>query len=244
MKFYQYLRAKHIKTELFFAACLLSVLAFYPSAAAMYACALLLPIVFGGLRGGLITGALAVLCAYLISSFVMITEVKRVEEKTWVYATTWGTLIARPELKPGDVLSGKFHKQKYAFVKAGRFARGYYFADRIDKISHVPLAADILRKRAELSDNLFLLSGGRAYLTQALALGDRRYLPDYIRDIYTITGLGHLLAVSGLHTGLYAGLVFALFFFLPMKLRSLPVMAAMLLLMPFTGFKVTVMRGL
>ncbi len=240
--FYAYQSFRY-KTELFFFSCLLSVLLFYPSDTAMYLCAFILPVVFGGVRKGVPVGLAAVLLAWFISSHVMITEVKRSDGKNWLYTTTWGSLVAPPDYRPGDMLKGTFKKQKYAFVREGRFARGYYIAEKVDKVSRIAPAAYILKKREDISDRLYLLSGGRIFLSQALALGDKRYLPPDVRDAYTVTGLGHLLAVSGLHAGLYAGIVFALFSFLSVKMRMIPVMAAMLLLIPFTGFKVTVLRA-
>jgi len=44
----------------------------------------------------------------------------------------------------------------------------------------------------------------------ALAIGDQQGIPQRQWDIFTRTGTGHLISVSGLHVGLVAGLVFGL----------------------------------
>ena len=46
-------------------------------------------------------------------------------------------------------------------------------------------------------------------MVRALALGDRGGLSTEVRDAFRRLGLSHLLAVSGLHLGLVASLVFA-----------------------------------
>ena len=46
-------------------------------------------------------------------------------------------------------------------------------------------------------------------LFQALILGDRRYIDEPLREAFTRSGLGHALAVSGLHIGLIAWIAFA-----------------------------------
>jgi competence protein ComEC len=63
-------------------------------------------------------------------------------------------------------------------------------------------------RRAALAERLSA-SGPGGGLLRALALGDRRDLPQEARDAFMRLGLAHLLAVSGLHLTLVASLVFA-----------------------------------
>lgn len=49
-----------------------------------------------------------------------------------------------------------------------------------------------------------------AALVSALVVGDRRYINDHQREVLQRTGTAHLLAVSGLHIGLLAGVVYLL----------------------------------
>ena len=52
------------------------------------------------------------------------------------------------------------------------------------------------------------LSGERAAVARALMIGDRGAIPDSVIDALRDSGLAHLLAISGLHIGLVAGIVF------------------------------------
>ena len=52
------------------------------------------------------------------------------------------------------------------------------------------------------------LSGGPAGLLKGILLGDKRAVPAELRETFTRCGVNHVLAVSGLHVGLIAGVVF------------------------------------
>jgi len=64
------------------------------------------------------------------------------------------------------------------------------------------------RARVRLGRRLARAGPGGALL-RALALGDRAGLPEAARDAFARLGIAHLLAVSGLHLGLLASLVYA-----------------------------------
>lgn len=71
-----------------------------------------------------------------------------------------------------------------------------------------PLAA-LERGRSYVSQRLHAtLPPATAPLAQALALGDGGAVPRGLRDVWARAGLAHLLAVSGLHVGMVALLVF------------------------------------
>lgn len=52
------------------------------------------------------------------------------------------------------------------------------------------------------------LSGGPAGLLKGILLGDKRAVPDQVREAFTRCGVNHVLAVSGLHVGLIASVIF------------------------------------
>ena len=52
------------------------------------------------------------------------------------------------------------------------------------------------------------LSGGAAGLLNGILLGEKRGVPDDVRTAFTRAGVNHVLAVSGLHVGLIAAVVF------------------------------------
>jgi competence protein ComEC len=69
--------------------------------------------------------------------------------------------------------------------------------------------APLLRLRLRLARRLQALGAGGPLLA-ALALGERGALPDASRRTFAKLGIAHLLAVSGLHLALGAGLVFGI----------------------------------
>ena len=75
--------------------------------------------------------------------------------------------------------------------------------ERSEPIAH---RVDVLRQKIGTRLSKWGAGGG---LVRALAIGDRAGLPDEARDAFAMLGVGHLLAVSGLHVALVAGLVFA-----------------------------------
>jgi competence protein ComEC len=72
---------------------------------------------------------------------------------------------------------------------------------------------DIIEKvRRPIRDSLVRnLSEPNQSLYRALILGERQGIDSELRELFNITGLGHILAVSGLHIGLIAWLSFSLF---------------------------------
>lgn len=69
---------------------------------------------------------------------------------------------------------------------------------------------DRLRQRLKRKVNTFLQEDSHAGLITALGLGDRSLIHTAERETLIRTGTNHLLAISGLHIGLVAGLVFFL----------------------------------
>jgi len=62
--------------------------------------------------------------------------------------------------------------------------------------------------RAELSQSLTrVLPEPQASLAQAMLLGIRSNIPDDLKEDFSLTGTAHLLAISGLHTAIVAGIM-------------------------------------
>jgi competence protein ComEC len=73
-----------------------------------------------------------------------------------------------------------------------------------------PVLAGIYDLRQRLADSLSAsLPEPQASLARALVLGDRGGLPDDVRAQFNRSGAAHLLAVSGLHLGIMAGILLA-----------------------------------
>lgn len=79
--------------------------------------------------------------------------------------------------------------------------------------------ASSLRERSErLLENEFPSREGR--LMAGLLLGDKRQLPQDMKDAFRRSGLSHVLAVSGLHVGLLAGALLTFLRLLPLGPRG------------------------
>jgi len=79
----------------------------------------------------------------------------------------------------------------------------------------------------------------------ALLLGEKRAMPDFIKERFRSCGAAHLLAVSGLHTGIIFLIFTVVLSILPIKKNFIPIIASTLLV-PYlflTGFRVSVVRA-
>jgi len=82
------------------------------------------------------------------------------------------------------------------------------------RLTAVQLRALLLQQK--LSGYLLSADGdnGAMAVATAMTLGDKQAIPKDVRQLYSITGAGHLLALSGWHLGL---IYFLLVFFLPVR---------------------------
>ena len=63
------------------------------------------------------------------------------------------------------------------------------------------------------------LSQNEASIMRAILLGDRHQVPKHIRELFQISGVAHILAISGLHIGIVASLIFLFLKMLPIPRR-------------------------
>ena len=82
-------------------------------------------------------------------------------------------------------------------------------------------------------------------LLKGILLGERRGIPENLREIFTRTGTVHILAISGLHVGLVVVTFFVLFQALriPRKIRALLTMAILGTYVLITGGRPPVIRA-
>jgi competence protein ComEC len=65
--------------------------------------------------------------------------------------------------------------------------------------------------RSQLSQSLArVLPEPQAALAQGMLLGIRSNIPDDLKQAFSVTGTAHLLAISGLHTGIVAGIMLSI----------------------------------
>ena len=139
----------------------------------------------------------------------------------------------QPDMLPGDwielraslsppsppALPGGFDFQRQAFFE-GVGAVGFSFGkaeisgkagEGVGEGVSLSLANTVGRVRATLTRRITAaLPGPSGAMAAALAAGERRAGPDDVITAMRDSGLAHLLAISGLHIGLVAGLLFAL----------------------------------
>ena len=103
----------------------------------------------------------------------------------------------------GVVNPGGFDAEKRALEQ--RIA-GNGYVRKMESARRLSAGGGIDAWRLRVSDRIATaLPGPRARFVQALALGDTRALSDDDWDLLRLTGLTHLIAISGFHVGLVAG---------------------------------------
>ena len=106
---------------------------------------------------------------------------------------------------------GGFDYEAWLFQQRLR-ASGYVVHDRSNKYTGTSKGQYINRLRYSLRQKIVHNSGQARHLGLiiGLGLGDRSYITPHDREVLVRTGTNHLLAISGLHIGLVAGLFYIL----------------------------------
>ncbi len=76
-----------------------------------------------------------------------------------------------------------------------------------------------------------------------LLTGSRRSIPKDVQEDFQVTGLTHILAISGYNVTIILALFGGLLFWLPLRARFLPSLAALLAFTLFTGASASVVRA-
>ncbi len=186
----------------------------------------------------LITVYLLSIYAAAHSAFILETEYST---KHRTYLTTKGYMQdIECDCKIGDLVVGNFdHSIVFNGILPRRYAKpvGAFTAYR------VPVISAMLDKRERHAAYLFNVSGGVITTTQTHTMAVRKYIPAELNDQYTITGLAHLLSMSGSHVVIFIAGIFLMFSFLHKKLRAIPVLIFLPVLIPLSGFTITVVRA-
>jgi len=83
------------------------------------------------------------------------------------------------------------------------------------------------------------------YLLIGMLLGEKSFIPPYLKKIFTEAGIMHILAVSGLHVGIIAMALLILLGMLklPEKLKMLTLILILIMYASITGFRPSVLRA-
>ncbi len=87
---------------------------------------------------------------------------------------------------------------------------GYLVLDDVEIAEERGLEGGVLRVRGRVQVRLSELFGDRAAVTEALVLARKERLDPALRDAFARAGIAHLLAISGFHVGIVAGLILSL----------------------------------
>lgn len=122
-----------------------------------------------------------------------------------------------PFSDPVTLRSYDFRRQAYfqGIGATGRITQINYIEDR-DTTGATAYFAAIALWMKDLRHTLTAIlknkiPGVEGAIAAALVTGERAMIPDDVRQAFTDAGLAHLLAISGLHLGLVAAIVFAIF---------------------------------
>jgi competence protein ComEC len=118
--------------------------------------------------------------------------------------------IVRPPGRP--VAPGAFDFQRYSFFKklgGVGFSVGRWQAIEADNSERMTLLDNIKAMRARVADRIATaLPNESGAIARALVTGERNAVPETLQEAYREAGLAHMLAISGLHMSLIAGLAF------------------------------------
>lgn len=161
--------------------------------------------------------------------------------------------------RPGNIIqiSGKYSTFERASNPGGFDEQSYYkskkmqgkiYADSViikdSSYDFVRYGLYVLRQEA-MKHLLSVMEEKDAGVLGAMILGEKAYLSTDTKELYQQTGIGHMLAISGLHISLLgAGLFFFLrSYVLPMKKAVIVTVICLLLYGEFTGFPVATARA-
>lgn len=150
--------------------------------------------------------------------------------------------ISRPQ-SPSN--QGGFNQLAYANARGIHYQM---FADKVTKYGENKTILEIIASFREKINVVYerIFPNTEAGLVKAMVTGDTSGLEEDIRSLYGDTGIAHILAVSGLHTGILA--FFILFILqkcmgMNKRISSAVVMALLLGYAVFAGGKIAVVRA-
>lgn len=167
-------------------------------------------------------------------------------------------LFGHKPVQEGDslALGGTLHRP-FEFLSRGRFSYRQYLMRRgIFRVLSVGKSGSVTvlgsqqtlwtRGRARMKFILDQALGQtESAIMKAVILGDRTGIRREVREVFARTGTAHILAISGLHMSIVLMIVLLIVGFLPCSLRVkyFLAMIALVLYLPVTGLRVSVIRS-
>lgn len=177
----------------------------------------------------------ALFSVFIIDSYITIITDNAYENKNYkTYYTVDGKVRTGANFSPGDIVVG--YKQK---TKGENFYKINGYTN-----FRLPLISALLKYRVDLGERIFLLSGGKVQILQGLVLGDKRYIENYKKDLFTISGLNHYLAISGMHVGIIGAIFMICIPFIHRKIKVIMLSIFMIFFIFVSGVKIPVLRAI
>lgn len=83
----------------------------------------------------------------------------------------------------------------------------------------------------------------QASFLAGLLTGSRRGMPEHLTDAFRVTGLSHIVAISGFNITIIIAIITGALFFLPLKWRFIPAVVTIILFTLFVGASASVVRA-
>ncbi len=157
-------------------------------------------------------------------------------------------------IKNGDILAFESEIHHVKLFELGSF-QNYYLRDNTpysvnissDYVTVTPIENGLkydekikAKTKSLLLDNM---SEGNANLCYAVLFGDKSEVDPVIKDFYSLSGVVHILTVSGLHVGFLVALLFFLLKKCNKYMRFIVLLAVLLLYNVLCGFTPSVLRA-
>ena len=179
---------------------------------------------------------------FLVNLYIVVDKSEYYKDKV-ILRTIKSNIIVDKHIADNFTQGDLIYADLKLIKKSENYYRKQFKLPQNYKQIKLPIISNIIKFRSDKLNDLYYLSGGKLTLPQALIFGDKSYINDDVRDKYIITGLAHLLAISGMHIGIIVTIVVTLLIFLPFKLRLIPLAIILILMIPIAGFSITVLRA-
>lgn len=145
-------------------------------------------------------------------------------------------LLKGEYLSVGDIIVGRFKTEN-----RGSFI--HYIVEKEFFRMRLPVYSFLIELRDRKVEALYFLSNKKVTLLEAVFYGDKRYISDELHELFMISGLNHLLAISGQHVGIILMIIFLFLYKIDLKIKFIIGGVFVALFVPIAGFKIPVIRA-
>ena len=137
----------------------------------------------------------------------------------------------------------EFLRQKLYRLKAVGFLDGAALLQRLDKENREPWSSIFVWRAQLLSYFSAVLGEPAASLVNGVLIGERGSIPAALAKSFQVTGLTHILAISGFNITIIINLLIVCTVWLPRRWRLLPTVVVIAIFVILTGASASVVRA-